>query len=101
MVFFSFDAETSLSRINLEDTKSAFFTGYLEQTILANLAAYPVMLFSFELKLLALTCFTDGYNIRFSLWVKEAHLLQIKSHLHPADSCVVLPLVEPLHFELL
>ena len=70
-VSFSFDAETFLGRIHLEDPKSAWFLGYLEQTIFLDLAAGPDTIFelwfSFEIKLLALTSIVDGQDRRFSI----------------------------------
>ena len=103
MVSFSLDAETFLNRIYLEDPKSAASTGYLEQSILAiaNRVIACVPWFSFETKPLALTFYADTNEKLFSFWLEVEHLCLIKSHLHPANSCNVLPLVEPLHFELI
>ena len=100
---FSSDSETFLSRIHLEDPKSAFLMGHLEQTASADLAAdEPVIIcelcFPFEIKSVALTRFADSHDIRMS---KVDHLLHLKAYLHPADSSDVPPLVKALHFELL
>ena len=78
----------------------------LEQTRLPDLAADPsiiseVLLFSSEIKSLALTCCSYCHYLRFILRSKVENLWLCEKHLHPADPDCVPPRVETLQSELL
>ena len=102
-LLYSFDGETSLCAIHLEDPGVAVFD--LKQTRLADLAAIPsirieVFFFPCVLKALVLTCVTHCYDLWCLIIGKVEHLTCFEAHLHPTDPDGVLPLVETLQSEL-
>ena len=101
---FSFNTETSLEGINLEDSKDRSRWICLEKTGWADLAALPFKMWeyrsSFEYQSLLLTSFTHCQDLRFGK-SKEDNLLFLEVHLDPTNASVIPPLVETLHVELL
>ena len=101
---FSFDADTSLGRIHLEDPKSACSIVSLKQAILPDLTAVPAKsILSFAIKPHDFACLAYSHDIRLIFIAEVGHLLQINAHLylHKANPTNVPPLVEPLQTELL